>query len=387
METQIWNILQLKLLKSFNKLKMRKDVFLRKLYKFKIYITNILINLYRTLFFFSDKKKDPIYSWNINIWKHQYISNLLEEKKVYFFPSTLTSKKFNKRWKQKILLNSKSEILIWGRDYPTYLDDFIKKYQIKVTFVEDGFIRSIGLGSNYELPLSLNFDSKTLYFDATKESDLEVILQTYDFKNDKSLMTRAMTIKSKLLRYGISKYNHASQVNLYNIYGKKTKKRILVVGQVEDDASIKYGCNQKINNNDLVRIAYHENPDAQIIYKPHPDVLSQRRKALSNPKDVENISLVIKDSIPISQALETIDHVYTITSQVGFEALLRDIKVTTIGLPFYAGWGLTNEKQKCLRRTRKLTIDELFAGAYILYPIYFDSKKRINIEDVLDKLV
>jgi len=366
---------------------MRKDVFLRKLYKFKIYITNILINLYRTLFFFSDKKKDPIYSWNINIWKHQYISNLLEEKKVYFVPSTLTSKKFNKRWKQKILLNSKSEILIWGRDYPTYLDDFIKKYQIKVTFVEDGFIRSIGLGSNYELPLSLNFDSKTLYFDATKESDLEVILQTYDFKNDKSLMTRAMTIKSKLLRYGISKYNHASQVNLYNIYGKKTKKRILVVGQVEDDASIKYGCNQKINNNDLVRIAYHENPDAQIIYKPHPDVLFKRRKALSNPKDVENISLVIKDSIPISQALETIDHVYTITSQVGFEALLRDIKVTTIGLPFYAGWGLTDEKQKCLRRTRKLTIDELFAGAYILYPIYFDSKKRINIEDVLDKLV
>jgi len=106
--------------------------------------------------------------------------------------------------------------------------------------------------------LSLNFDSKTLYFDATKESDLEYILQNYNYEDDHNLMKRANIAKNKLINKGISKYNHANKIDINTIYGKKTKKRILVIGQVEDDASIKFGCNKKINNNDLVRIAYKE---------------------------------------------------------------------------------------------------------------------------------
>ena len=330
--------------------------------------------------------RKKIFAWHINEWKREYFIKLFPTHQIVFFPFKLSSENFNIYWKKHIL-KDRDKILVWGMNIPLFLKEFTEKNNIILEYVEDGFIRSIGLGSNYELPLSLNFDSKTLYFDSTKASDLECILQTYDFKNDIALMKRVDTVKKTLISNGISKYNHADNVDINDVYGKKTRKRILVVGQVEDDASIKYGCDRKIDNNDLVRMAYKENPDAQIIYKPHPDVLFQRRKALSNPSDVEDIALVIRDSIPITQAFETIDHVYTITSQVGFEALLHNIEVTTVGLPFYAGWGLTYEKQKCLRRTRKLTIDELFAGAYILYPIYFDSKKRINIEDVLDKLV
>ena len=42
---------------------------------------------------------------------------------------------------------------------------------------------------------------------------------------------------------------------------EKNKKRILVIGQVEDDASIKYGCKKPITNTELVYLAYMENPD------------------------------------------------------------------------------------------------------------------------------
>lgn len=128
-------------------------------------------------------------------------------------------------------------------------------------------------------------------------------------------------------------------INIDSLYGPKNRKRILVIGQVEDDASIEYGSRIKYTNNELVTIARLENPDAQIIYKPHPDVLNGFRKYQSNPKDVRHLCQIIEQDVPLFQALETIDHVYTISSLAGFEALIRNIRVTTMGCPFYSGWG------------------------------------------------
>ncbi|MEX5433779.1 hypothetical protein WCD93_31650, partial [Klebsiella michiganensis] len=66
--------------------------------------------------------------------------------------------------------------------------------------------------------------------------------------------------------------------------------------------------------------------------------------------------------------------VHVLTSQSGFEALLRGVPVTTYGQPFYAGWGLTEDRdldpQVQARRSRRLTLDELVAGTLLLYPTY-----------------
>jgi len=68
-----------------------------------------------------------------------------------------------------------------------------------------------------------------------------------------------------------------------------------------------------------------------------------------------------------------VDEVHVNTSLAGFEALLRDKRVTTYGVPFYAGWGLTNDLGPVpTRRTARRSIDELVAAALILYPRYFD---------------
>jgi capsular polysaccharide export protein len=69
------------------------------------------------------------------------------------------------------------------------------------------------------------------------------------------------------------------------------------------------------------------------------------------------------------------DTVHTMTSLVGFEALLRELTVKTYGLPFYAGWGLTQDSAQCARRTRSLTLEELVYGCLELYPRYYSSDK------------
>jgi len=73
---------------------------------------------------------------------------------------------------------------------------------------------------------------------------------------------------------------------------------------------------------------------------------------------------------PMHELLEQVDEVHVLTSLAGFEALLRGKPVRCEGLPFYAGWGLTEDARPCARRTRRLHLDELVAATLILYPTY-----------------
>ena len=332
------------------------------------------------------EKLIPTFAFHITHWKRPLLTLWFPERRFIFVPINPSEKSLLRKWLPEINGTQNAEVLVWGMNLPVLIEHISTK---PIRYIEDGFVRSIGLGSMHTPPLSLNIDTQTPYFNAQKASDLESILATYDFNGDSQLIARAKALMGTLLDSGLSKYNHSQVVDIAAIYGPKTKRRILVIGQVEDDASIKFGCASTLNNNDLVRIARQEHPDAQIIYKPHPDVLHKRRAALSNPDDVCSICTVLKLDIPLSQAFHEIDHVYTITSQSGFEALMRGIKVTTLGCPFYSGWGLTDDRQKNFRRVRKLTLEQIFAAAYILYPKYFSylEKRIITPEDAIKLLI
>jgi capsular polysaccharide export protein len=291
-------------------------------------------------------------------------------------------------WRQQILKASQPQIYVWGLKFPPFIKDFCEAHHIPLFYVEDGFVRSLKLGAQKEPPASLTIDSRAPYFDATRASDLEILLQSYDFESNPELMHRAEKAMFLLLARRLSKYNLAAATSVERLYGPKTQKRVLVVGQVENDASITYGCSIPVDNNMLVRLAALENPDAQIIYKPHPEILHGTRKATSNPDDVAGICQILHEDIALADAFDTIDHVYTITSLAGFEALLRGIKVTTLGCPFYSGWGLTDDRQSCPRRTRRLSVTEVFAGAYLLYARYLNpvTGKKAEFEEVVELL-
>ena len=151
----------------------------------------------------------------------------------------------------------------------------------------------------------------------------------------------------------------------------------------------RYGLPQRMRNNDLVRVAAAENPDATIIYRPHPDVLAGVRPRGSDPAEVADLCQLDTQPRALAEVLSCVDHVYTMTSLVGFEALLRGIRVTVLGAPFYGGWGLTDDRHDTGRRSRELTVEELFVGAYILYPHYFDphSGERWSMEQAIEWLM
>ena len=117
-------------------------------------------------------------------------------------------------------------------------------------------------------------------------------------------------------------------------------------------------------------------------------MLTDLRPAHSKPDEVRAVAQVLDQDIALADAFETIDHVYTMTSLAGFEALIRGIKVTCLGMPFYAGWGATDDRQSCTRRTARRTPEEIFAAAYLLYAKYYDPllRKAITFEEALELL-
>lgn len=279
-------------------------------------------------------------------------------------------------------LTPKDSIYIWGRRGFDAIEKYAHLHGNPLFRVEDGFIRSVGLGSDLTQPYSLVVDRSGIYFDPTQSSDLEVLLETTPF--DEALLQRAEKIKRYLLDNKLSKYNvYDTPLSPFS----STKPIIVVPGQVEDDASIAYGA-KGMNNLELLRRVRLHRPQGYIIYKPHPDVLSGNRVGNVNEADALVYCDRIVTEVSLDSILEYADEIHTMTSLVGFEGLMRGIKVVTYGLPFYAGWGLSEDHQRCERRTRRLSIEELIAGVLLLYPRYIHPKtlQRCEIETLLEGL-
>nr|WP_320143384.1 capsular polysaccharide biosynthesis protein [uncultured Cohaesibacter sp.] len=338
--------------------------------------------------YFSKEKK--IFIFGFSHWK-TFVEHWFPNGLVINGPFRISKRSFGLKWRWLILFSKKPEVYVWSYNSPKFLEKFCKENRIPLVRVEDGFLRSIDLGARHTVPLSLCFDrSGYLYFDASGQSDLENLIQNYDFDSNPLLMKRAERGMAKLVESRLSKYNISNDGDIEKLYGKKTKKRVLVIGQVEGDMSIIKGCDCSIDNNAFVRIVAKDNPGSQIIYKPHPEVLSGIRKQprQSNPDDVKDVALVLEEDIILSDCFSTIDQVYTISSLAGFEALMRGIPVSCYGMPFYAGWGVTSDRQTCPRRTKKRSVVEIFAAAYLLYPVYRNpfTNAKMEFEDAVQLL-
>jgi capsule polysaccharide export protein KpsC/LpsZ len=272
--------------------------------------------------------------------------------------------------------------IVWGYKDAEGVLEFALKHAIPLYRMEDGFVRSVGLGAAHTLPRSLVLDrSGRLYFDATGPTDLEKICSEYDFANAPDLLDEARQCLDLLMQERISKYNHVAACDAPEEVFERiaprqpNRQRILVIGQVEDDASLKQGGASHLSNFLAVKTAVDDHPEADVIFKPHPDDLggyTKNRPKKSTLEEIGKIAKILTAPMPVPDSFPCVDHVYTITSLAGFEALLRGKTVTVLGYPFYAGWGLTDDRQSNPRRTRKLTLLELFAAAYLLYPQYFD---------------
>lgn len=263
------------------------------------------------------------------------------------------------------LLNSQDmpdhgTLYVWGMATPPVL-----KQPHKIIRVEDGFLRSAGLGAALARPLSWVFDDQGLYFDASRPSQLEKILNMTVLNQDSQ--GAAARLRSRIISTGVSKYNLSRSIAPSF---PQDRRVVLVAGQVEDDASIHWGADKVRTNLGLLKAVRADEPDAYIIYKPHPDVVTGLRAKGLHEEEAHAIASHVLTEGDIIALLPHIDAIHTMTSLSGFEAIIRGVQVVCWGRPFYAGWGLTTDRCVFPRRTRSLNINELVHGALIAYPTY-----------------
>lgn len=315
-------------------------------------------------------------------WKRPYATAYLNSTggEIMFFPDA--KRAVLRAWSKG------GEVVIWSSAWSESLQKECDARKLTLARMEDGFIRSVGLGADFNWPYSLVVDRKGIYYDPSRPSELEDILNAMPEHPDRTaLLERAAALRDLILDKGLTKYNTGFRAALPPKL-PQGKTIVLVPGQVEDDASVRCG-GFGMGNLDLLRAARAARPDAFIIYKPHPDVESgNRRGAIPDTEVLSHANIILRD-FPMGRLLPLVHEVHTLTSQTGFEALLRGVKVFTYGTPFYAGWGLTEDKQTLPRRKARLSLDELVAGVLLLYPTYYDWQTGMfcRAEDVCYRLL
>jgi capsular polysaccharide export protein len=259
-------------------------------------------------------------------------------------------------------------VAAWRAKVPQHALERLERLDHPLIDVEDGFLRSRGLGADCIPPLSIAVDRRGAHFDPSRPSELEDWLQNGEI--DGELVRRARDLRELIVEAGIGKYERGG-VLLERPAGDR--RHILVPGQVEDDRAVTCGGCGLTSNLELLRRVREQAPDAYILYKPHPDVLAGHRRGAIPSRTCLQYADEVVGELPIGSLIAIADEVHVNSSLAGFEALLRGKEVVTYGVPFYAGWGLTRDLGPVpARRTTKRTINELAAAALLLYPRYFD---------------
>lgn len=314
----------------------------------------------------------------------RYIKDMLSANKIF---STTTG------------IDSKSELasidlfLQWGM-----LDTQVKIKQRELKsalgreliFLEDGFLRSKDIGLSGEPALSIIMDKVSPYYDATNSTSLENSLcNSSEMKEDE--VTRIRAIVSDIKRFRLSKYNSAPDVNI--TIGTPGKKKVLLIDQRRNDNSVKYGLANNLSFKKMLDYALTNKKDYDIIIKRHPDSISGGKECyfdndtIAFSKDIENLHVIDYNINPHS-LFDIVDEVFVVTSGIGFEALMSDKKVYCFGVPFYAGYGLTQDMVEVPRRNKNITKDTLFFQVLVTHTRYYSPKLKsaCQVEDVIDYL-
>lgn len=352
---------------------------------------NEILDLIDTQYRVNEENKQNYVVFNVKGWKQEILRAFLgctdTRYKVYFTKSYKKALSLCKEYN--------ATLVQWASKKDFALEKEAQSLNIKTLNVEDGFLRSKGLGATYNKPMSLVFDDLGIYYDPRYPSRLEDIfnnIASISKIEKEELDIRANKLKDFILSRGLTKYNVGTSIDrIWDEIKEKAqgKKIILVPGQVEGDASVKYGGLSIHSNLDLLKKVREWHKDSFIIYKPHPDVLALARvKSEITLNAVKEYCDYIIYDVSINDLYKRVDEIHTLTSQSGFEALLRDVKVFVYGMPFYASWNLTEDYKKETRRKQKLSLNDLLIGTYFLYPRYYDWNTHLicRVEDICNLL-
>lgn len=261
---------------------------------------------------------------------------------------------------------------------------------------EDGFIRSYGtwadsaIPQNLLQPCSLTVDTLGYYFDATRPTRIENMLNDDSLNIGDTELNESKRIVEKIVNNKISKYNHQPLAMPDFDFGKHSKK-VLVIDQSYGDYAISKGLADDSTFKRMLADAIDENPDSDILVKTHPDSMCRGSCQRGYYQGMSRNGRVIPVTFPVNpySLINISDTVYVCSSQFGFEALMAGKTVKTYGVPFYSNWGVTEDKIVVDRRKRKRNLYELFYIFYILYTFWYNPKTNSisNVDDVVDYMI
>ncbi|MDX0007840.1 hypothetical protein GOB40_13970 [Sinorhizobium meliloti] len=245
-----------------------------------------------------------------------------------------------------------------------------------LAFIEDGFIRSLGIGLSREPGRSIVMDDLGFYYDASKPSRSETILNS-DEVFGWLKMRRARRAISIIVKNKVSKYNDAPDVLPASIAGPKTNRRILIIDQRLGDASISGALAGQKDFAAMLKHAFDQE-GADVIVKIHPDAMTPGKlSAVSSnlgPYVQDTRLKIIEEKVNPYTLLDAVDEVYTVSSGMGFEAVMAGKPVTCFGVPYYAGWGITKDMMPAPRRNKKRSVEEVFHVVWVMLSRYADPK-------------
>ena len=229
---------------------------------------------------------------------------------------------------------------------------------------EDGFLR----GATPDSPAqSYVIDGQGIYYDATAPSDIENLIAEPLTPREEA---RAKSLIATWKATPFTKYNALPDYDR-----ELPAKYVLLADQVPNDLSIQYGLADADAYRRMLEASLAEWPDHQILIKSHPTARSGHFP--STPDRVQ----VIREACHPARLIAGADAVYAVTSQLGFEALMLGKPVRTFGMPFYAGWGLTEDSLPMPDRRGTATLEQLAHAALIRYARYVDEAgNEITVE-------
>jgi capsular polysaccharide export protein len=249
--------------------------------------------------------------------------------------------------------------------------DFAARTGRPAILLEDGFLRSVGLGKAGVPPVSIVLDDEWVYYDASRPSRLERLIAADANCEDARGAGEAL---ARWRETRLSKYNLGLDAPLPQARGK-----IVLVDQVAGDLSLAgAGATSDILAR-IVATAQERGLRDRLVLRVHPDVAAGKAQGLIAPHARSLDIPVLACDRCAPALLDEAQAIWTVSSALGFEALLRGVPVTTFAAPFYAGWGLTEDladddfaRAAFARRRPRRTLVNLFACAFLLYPRYRD---------------
>lgn len=300
-----------------------------------------------------DPSKPILYMWGVVPLHRDWVARFFPEFRIAFASDEAS-------WaiqKESVDRAMRPSLAVWRKARNLQVVDYASSRGVELLRLTDGFLSWSEKDNGSRRPMSILVDRTGFYFDGTTTSDLERRLLEHDFEADAKLVEKAAMLRKLYVLLQLSRHSQLVLASAAGKLGLQTRRRVLVIGH-------------KRNTRDLLDLARQENPGSEILYVPDAEDARQLGKDPDRLRRLRRTCKVLLDLPVRPDLLSAVDHVYTVSSDHGFDALIYGCKLTVTGAPFYAGWGLTDDRAAFPRRGRKLTLDQLFCGAFLLYPRY-----------------